>query len=363
MSVTKELIDKMNRQDEWGSIREDVPIFVEHSMYFLPNGHKHAVVKGKSAPENSKLWYEVGPERLSKIADNWNRNFYLDSPVRIFLGHTNEPNSKAVGWQGPAKVADWNGIKAIVSNQYIEKEHLEDVKDYTQRSPEFIWQVDELPAVALLPSKSVPRLAMGNVSYASEDVECVYYGGMPVDGTVSDMISDPADGADATKFTGEEKMQAQRIYEALLQVAPEIQFLSALYKSASDANSAPLPSSPGAATPAGVPGAPSSSHPPLNYEMEIQTLKRQLADAEIRHSQMKAEIEGLKAPVGVDLLKTQHYQADDHDKAEGVRFRDIESVMYQNNWSFDNAEQYDEAVRIASEKRAERKNKSSTTVK
>ncbi len=311
MSSTKTLIERFKTPSDWDTVVKDVPIFVEHSVYMLEDGKtKHAVVKGKNAPDGSTFLYEIGPARLKKIFDNAKRNFELDKPIQLFKEHSTfadgrkNPASELIGYHGEPRFGQWNGITAIIADRFVEKGNREKLTRFKEASAEFIRPVDELPAVALLEQGSVPRLPGGIINYEGQDLEIDF---VNYDMTLVPPTTGPAADPQGNDMDPTQISICEKIFRFGFQSLPQFQFLDQLFRDAQNPTM-PAPAAPGMTAPpspgGGASGSsaspPPSQQPQERYEMEkIEELTAKL-EAESK----------LNAKLLCDSLERENYEFD-----------------------------------------------------
>ncbi len=189
MDATQKLLSRFDDREDWDSVVDNVPIFIEHECYGVDyevddgkggkktQERKVIVLPGEEPPKGGKLLYTVDAKALKKTAASVNKNFRdYGKPIKVFVGHTKDPAKHGqeeqpplVGYGVSATVAPWGPkrIAAVQVTQYVEKGCLDEVRKYPERSPEFYPGKGEITALALL--KSDPRLPMGMMAYTLPD--------------------------------------------------------------------------------------------------------------------------------------------------------------------------------------------------
>lgn len=174
-----ETLAKFNDDSQWEDIKENVPIFVEHSLYevphpFIPNETiRIAVLPGQPTPKDGKFLYAIGAEDLTKIAQRINAKLNeTGNAIKLFIGHSNSglPQTQQpplVGYGVGASVGPSGpkGRLAVRLNRLLHSRGSQH-RDFPERSPEFDPIKGEITGLALL--KTDPKLPMGLVTYASD---------------------------------------------------------------------------------------------------------------------------------------------------------------------------------------------------
>lgn len=208
--ATLEFLNQFKDESLWDEVRDGIPIFIPHT----------------AKDEAGNVKYEVSEERLHAIVEQINQTFaQYGKPIKWQVGHTklvtkegkltfddqaNQPEIVAYGVQ--AKVAPFGpkGIPSIQVKRYVRKGKLSQVNEYPERSPEFDPKTNAMPVVALL--KGEPRLPMGMVQCASEEIGVFYASGMFGE-TIHDKPNiepGPTEQPDANDLTVEERATADR---------------------------------------------------------------------------------------------------------------------------------------------------------